>query len=60
MLEVLRPGELHQVEDLEELSKVQVLLRGDYVYHFIELIFLVSLDRAAYVTGQVDRGSIYE
>jgi len=47
VLDALRPRELHQVQHLDELRRVQILLRRDDVDHLVELVLFVALDRSA-------------
>ena len=54
VLKAVRPVIAHQLQDLEELGKVQVLLGSDNVDHLVELVLVVSLDRSADITGEVD------
>lgn len=47
-----------QLSDLEELSKVEILLGSNNVDHLIELVGLVTLSNGANVTGQVERSAV--
>jgi len=53
VLETVGPRELQKLEDFEELGCVKILCRGDDVDHFVELIFVVSLDGTGDITGEV-------
>jgi hypothetical protein len=54
VLKPVRPRELHQLENFEELRDVQVLLRRDNVDHLVECILFEAFDRTADVAREVD------
>lgn len=58
VLERVGPRVFNKGEDLEELLKVEVLLGGDYVDHFVEMVLFVTFDGAANVAGEVEGGSV--
>ena len=57
--EILSPWEAHELEDLEELGEMQVLLGGNDVNHFVELVLFVPLDSTADIMGKVDGSSVW-
>jgi len=47
-----------QLGDLEELSKMQILLGGDNVNHLVKVVLFITLEDSTNITGQIQRSTI--
>ena len=58
MHKVLRPLLAHEFEHLEDLLEVQILLIGDDVEAFIEVVRLFAVDGGGEVARRIEGGAV--
>lgn len=58
MLQSVCPLVAQKLEHLEELLTMEILLGGNDIDHLVKLVFLVSLEGLAEISGDVDTGAV--